>query len=1073
MQHRCKCKRIAIRDTRYATRVRSAVRPNWASLALLLLALIAAAPLWTGPGLVNTRAGGDSPFLFIRLHQLVENLRAGVFPARWMPDAAYGLGYPFFNFYAALPYYFAAIFNLLGFDLLASIKIVQSLGFVFAAWAMFGWVRSVDKTMAWLAAVAYTFAPFHLVNVYVRGDALSEFYAFAFYPLILWAVDRVVAHPRPGSIALLALAYGGLVLTHNVSALIFSPFVLLYIVFRSWRLDASRGSWRARNSSLVTRHAIRHSSFHILHSAFGIALGLLVSAWFWLPALGEAPLVQLDAQTTGYFNYNQHFRSTDLIQSSLAFDYSIEPLHTPFAMGLAQAMATLAGVVALTITRRGSFGFRVFTLVGLTVSTAMIMPLSKPLWDSLPLLPLAQFPWRFLSVQALFTSLAAGYLAWASVPSAARRGSSRDASYSSWLAIGCGLVLTASTLPTLRPDYLPIRADEITPERIRLYEAFTTNIGTTIRAEYLPRTTLPRPYTGPALIDPNAPPRAIPIRGEAEAEQVSRGPIWQSWTVRAASDSTLAFPTLYFPGWQAAIDGQAIEARPAADLGYIEVDVPAGEHALALWFDRTPLRAGAEMASLAAAFCAAGMLVLSGRRTSISHIAYRVSHIAYRISLYRYEIGCLVLACVLAVIASAAHGVDAGEGDLVMDFDSRPWPHHAWIPTWNGDTATLKHYEYAGALTAGRPFTVSFEWSGPAAPGQLISVQLVAPSQHVFDGPQPIASSAASPLAAGVNRHTLEIPESLSIGMYYVKIEGKHVEGGSAGVFLKPIFFPGSPAASESPGWARIGIEIELIAVAVRHEHPERLTFAFDWVALKPIAANYAVSLRLHDASGRAWVAFDTQPGYGFQPTSVWLPGEQQRDTYTLTLPKDIPQDAAYSLDVVWYRVASQQEIGHIRVPGIDIGTLYGETEMSPPRRVFDVPPLQQRVDATFGDLIRLLGYDIAQVGNRLSLTLHWQALADVGADYKFFIHVFDPATERIVAQADAMPGGNAYPTSRWVEGEVVSETFELQVDTAGTYRIATGWYDPVSADRLRALDAQGNPLLTDRVIFGVEIGVP
>ena len=49
---------------------------------------------------------------------------------------------------------------------------------------------------------------------------------------------------------------------------------------------------------------------------------------------------------------------------------------------------------------------------------------------------------------------------------------------------------------TLHPDYLPIRADEITPDRLQLYEAFTGNIGTTIRAEYLPRTMIPRPYTG-------------------------------------------------------------------------------------------------------------------------------------------------------------------------------------------------------------------------------------------------------------------------------------------------------------------------------------------------------------------------------------------------------------------------------------------------------------------------------------------------------------------------------------------------------------------------------------------------
>lgn len=81
--------------------------PQWIPvLSLALIALVVSVPLW-GPGMVNTRGGGDSPFLLQRVDQMVVNLRAGVFPVRWMPDAAYGLGYPFFNYYSAFPYYLA------------------------------------------------------------------------------------------------------------------------------------------------------------------------------------------------------------------------------------------------------------------------------------------------------------------------------------------------------------------------------------------------------------------------------------------------------------------------------------------------------------------------------------------------------------------------------------------------------------------------------------------------------------------------------------------------------------------------------------------------------------------------------------------------------------------------------------------------------------------------------------------------------------------------------------------------------------------------------------------------------
>src|SRR5512134_1706241 len=81
-------------------------------IALALTSAIAASPLFLGSGFLNTRGGGDSPFLLFRLHQLYSALTQGVFPVRWMPDAAYGLGYPFFNYYAALPLYLAALFKL-------------------------------------------------------------------------------------------------------------------------------------------------------------------------------------------------------------------------------------------------------------------------------------------------------------------------------------------------------------------------------------------------------------------------------------------------------------------------------------------------------------------------------------------------------------------------------------------------------------------------------------------------------------------------------------------------------------------------------------------------------------------------------------------------------------------------------------------------------------------------------------------------------------------------------------------------------------------------------------------------
>ena len=185
-------------------------------------------------------------------------------------------------------------------------------------------------------------------------------------------------------IALLALSYAALTLSHNISALNFSPFLLLYGLLRV----AARP--RARGAAL-------------LRLAAGGLLGLGLAAWFWLPALGETGLAQTGPITSGYFSYAVHFRTLDLVQRSPAFDFDVAD-GGAFRMGLLQALLALAGGGVLLATWRRSAASRLnngFILLLTLAATLLITPLSRPLWDAIPLLPYTQFPWRFLSIQAL------------------------------------------------------------------------------------------------------------------------------------------------------------------------------------------------------------------------------------------------------------------------------------------------------------------------------------------------------------------------------------------------------------------------------------------------------------------------------------------------------------------------------------------------------------------------------------------------------------------------------------------------------------------------------------------------
>jgi hypothetical protein len=127
-------------------------------------------------------------------------------------------------------------------------------------------------------------------------------------------------------------------------------------------------------------------------------------------------------------------------------------------------------------------------------------------------------------------------------------------------------------------------------------------------------------------------------------------------------------------------------------------------------------------------------------------------------------------------------------------------------------------------------------------------------------------------------------------------------------------------------------------------------------------------------------------------------------------------------------------------------------------------------VSATFGDIVQLRGYTLAQDERALALTLYWQALEAPPADYRHFVHLIPVNGEEIVAQDDAFPRFNSYPTGQWSAGEMVADGLRLDVSQveAGQYRLAVGLYRKLGEGlpRLAVVDDGGQVLPGDRLIL-------
>ncbi len=141
-----------------------------------------------------------------------------------------------------------------------------------------------------------------------------------------------------------------------------------------------------------------------------------------------------------------------------------------------------------------------------------------------------------------------------------------------------------------------------------------------------------------------------------------------------------------------------------------------------------------------------------------------------------------------------------------------------------------------------------------------------------------------------------------------------------------------------------------------------------------------------------------------------------------------------------------------------------------PEPTVFDagaIAAAPQPVDADFGDLIRLRGFDIGPPlvdGRSMPLDLYWEPLAPVDARYKYILQLAvpnaDPADEdgwHILAQTEREPYEGAIATAFWQDpGKTILEYSELRFDNLPTRQEL-----PADAQlRVRLYDAESNEKL-------------
>jgi len=251
------------------------------------------------------------------------------------------------------------------------------------------------------------------------------------------------------------------------------------------------------------------------------------------------------------------------------------------------------------------------------------------------------------------------------------------------------------------------------------------------------------------------------------------------------------------------------------------------------------------------------------------------------------------------------------------------------------------------------------------------------------------------------------------------------------------------------------------------------LALSLYYQTANPPKKDYLLRLQLVDRTGAVLAESLSSPGGKAYPTSQWGEGVMIKSQHSLTIPPDASGGRlklrASLIDAEGEPLPVRRHPwGFWAKKHLDLTAV----RVSERQRSDQLPPIERAMRADLGDQVEFHGYSLesAQVepGSVLRLTLYWQARQRMTVSYTVFTHLLGK-DGGIWGQRDNIPVKGTYPTTSWVEGEVITDEYEFPVKSdapPGHYQIEVGMYDAATGQRLPIFDEGGTRLPGDRILL-------
>lgn len=493
----------------------------------------------------------DGEYHVMRFQQFYKVISDGVLYPRWAPDFNNGFGIPLFNYVYPLPNYVAAFFHLLGFGFIDSLKLNMATATIVGAIFMYLWAKKYwGEWGGVVSSVFYTFSPYHFLDIYVRGS-IGEVWSLALAPGLMWSYFKFFETKRKLFLVLSAIFLWLLVLAHNILALVFFAFFILYVGF------LIRDSERKKED--------------IINFVLIIFSGLGLSSPFWLPALFETNYV-VGLQI---FDPTQHFPAFyKLIYSSWGYGFSgTEIDQMSFQIGIVNLIAFAGSIIVLFLLKNSPSGrvvkraLKFFILLFLT-TLFLITPFSIFLWKTISIMVYIQFPWRLLSIVILIVSFLAGSLVEESLFKKREKARIIVAVLLIFLSIGFSIRYAKAPFYHKRPDQHYLSRSNFTDG--------TNSPGNAFNTKWL--SGIPEKRNDKIEF----------IEGSGKIEIKELKSTDYLFTVDSKESSKILINTAYFPGWTAEINGRRMSIEENG--GKMILKLYSGVNNVRIFLDSTPIQ---------------------------------------------------------------------------------------------------------------------------------------------------------------------------------------------------------------------------------------------------------------------------------------------------------------------------------------------------------------------------------------------------------------------------------------------------------------------------------------------------